>query len=561
MIIKYLYRVISLPLLIVLISCQEQAKIYELSQNLFKTGDSIQWKNPDLDDQEWTLQRDVLNNNIFWVRQHITLLENSSSEEPLGLLIHAFGSYEVYWDGVLIGKNGEPGNEERETEKSEVSCNFIIPTQLSNPGVHVIALRASQRYLNQEKRPIIFHIQNYDELLTSPLIITLFMHILAGAFLITAIYFLILFLNTKKGLPILLFSISCFLFFLLILLEYIKLYIPIHYTKFYLRLEIIGFLTLLIAILIPLYFLIQFRIKMFRLLFLVYVSVLLGVYFLYFEWYSYDATAIKLAQLLWIASFLTVTFALYHKRKGAPVVVIGLLCSLCSYYLIEYDISLFLSFTIILVCMFYVLTLQLKDDRLAHDQSIAQSARLKHELLKKKIQPHFLMNTLTSLIDWVEESPKESVFFIEALAEEFELINQIEDKILIPITQEIALCKSHLKIMSYRKEIDYIWEEDAIDRTLEIPPAIIHTLVENGITHGVPIANTIRFKLLTRKFTKEITITLKTYAKHRRRGKNIKDGTGNTYIKARLTESYGNRWDFVSTPTEYGWKTILTLYI
>lgn len=38
------------------------------------------------------------------------------------------------------------------------------------------------------------------------------------------------------------------------------------------------------------------------------------------------------------------------------------------------------------------------------------------------------MNTLTSLTDWVEEAPKKGVLFIEALAKEFDLFNQIENK-------------------------------------------------------------------------------------------------------------------------------------
>ena len=56
------------------------------------------------------------------------------------------------------------------------------------------------------------------------------------------------------------------------------------------------------------------------------------------------------------------------------------------------------------------------------------------------------MNTLTSLIDWIEESPKKGVLFIEALAQEFDLLNQIENKKQIPIAQEIALCRPSLQL-------------------------------------------------------------------------------------------------------------------
>ena len=133
----------------------------------------------------------------------------------------------------------------------------------------------------------------------------------------------------------------------------------------------------------------------------------------------------------------------------------------------------------------------------SYETSLVQSTRLQLALLKKNIQPHFLMNTLTSLIDWIEESPKKGVLFIEALAKEFTLFNQIENQTLIPISQEIALCRSHLEIMEYRKEIKYSWEDEGIDAEQKIPPGILHTLLENGITHSLPQEdNSIQFKLI-----------------------------------------------------------------
>ena len=89
---------------------------------------------------------------------------------------------------------------------------------------------------------------------------------------------------------------------------------------------------------------------------------------------------------------------------------------------------------------------------------------------------------------------KRSSVFIEALAKEFDLFNQIENQTLIPIHQEIALCRNHLRIMKYRKEINYFWEEEGIDFEQKIPPGILHTLLENGITHSLPLEdNSIKF--------------------------------------------------------------------
>ena len=205
-------------------------------------------------------------------------------------------------------------------------------------------------------------------------------------------------------------------------------------------------------------------------------------------------------------------------------------------------------------------SIKLKEQKLAYEQSIALSTRLKYELLKKKIQPHFLMNTLTSLIDWIEEAPEKGVDFIEALAIEFDLLNQVENKTLIQLSQEIELCKSHLNIMAYRKEINYQWYDEGIvdGKYQTIPPAVIHTLLENGITHCLPLENnSMQFKLIVENNKDEYTYTFLVLAKVRNSTKEIIDGTGIKYIKARLTESYGEHWSFSSSSIENGWKNVI----
>jgi hypothetical protein len=56
-----------------------------------------------------------------------------------------------------------------------------------------------------------------------------------------------------------------------------------------------------------------------------------------------------------------------------------------------------------------------------HRDSLLTSAcllaqRLEIELLKKNIQPHFLLNTLTVLIEVIEQAPATAVKLIEAVA-------------------------------------------------------------------------------------------------------------------------------------------------
>jgi LytS/YehU family sensor histidine kinase len=269
-----------------------------------------------------------------------------------------------------------------------------------------------------------------------------------------------------------------------------------------------------------------------------------------------------MALSMWVFSFGIVIFGAYKKIKGASLVLMTLLLSLLINFVTSFNISLFVGFSLILLGMFYLLSLRIKEQRLAYEISLVQSTRLRLELLKKNIQPHFLMNTLTSLIDWIEESPKKGVLFIEALAKEFDLFNQIENKTLIPITQEIALCRTHLEIMEYRKEINYAWQEENIDLEEKIPPGILHTLLENGITHSLPLDdNSIKFKLIFESNSQYKRYTFLTFASPVRGGRsNKEEGTGLKYIKARLAESYHSKWEFTSEPTNHGWKNTIKRY-
>ena len=266
---------------------------------------------------------------------------------------------------------------------------------------------------------------------------------------------------------------------------------------------------------------------------------------------------------MWLFSFGIVVFGVYKKRKGARLVLLTLLLSVPIGFVTPFNKSLFAGFSLILLGMFYLLSLRIKEQRLAYETSLVQSTRLRLALLKKNIQPHFLLNTLTSLIDWIEESPKKGVLFIEALAKEFDLFNQIENKTLIPISQEIALCRTHLEIMEYRKEINYLWEATGINPEEKIPPGILHTLLENGITHSLPRAdNTIQFKLIFESNKHYKHYTFLTFARGVRPASNYqKEGTGLKYIKARLTESYYDKWDFTAEPTNNGWKNSIKIYI
>lgn len=553
-------RFVLFVLLLLSFSSCKTAEEALITGPVYQIGDELQWASPNIDDQNWAKRRTDIQDRIYWVRAHVELKNGQGEEGHLGIKINAFGAFEVYWDGLRIGQNGQLKQLGQEEVPGTESSYFMIPDTLAGKGKHVLAIRASQAYLSDDLRDFVVSVGNYDQLIKNPIIMASFMNITAGVFLIAAVYYFFIFINSrKKDQAVLIFSITCFIFFILQLTEYIKVYITIPYNHFYLRLKIIGLLTFVIALLIPLYFSIQFKFKRKGLLLGVLGFSLLLI--LSWNYGHYDITAWYFGCAMWFAAFLIVGNAMLQKEKGAGIVMIGLLVSALIDYFLYYDFSLYISFNIIILCMLYLHTIRTRDAEIEYRSTLLLSARLKTELLKKNIQPHFIKNTLTSLMDWIEESPKQGLVFIQALSAEFDLLNEMADETLIPIEKEIELCKVHLKVMQFRKEITYHWEDSGIEDGELIPPAILHTILENGITHSKALPDgSIGFQLSFVRHPGFKEYTLLTIAENRETKIRKETGTGFKYIKARLRESYGEVWAFTSTATEEGWKSTIKIY-
>lgn len=544
-------------------SCSKDSEpVFKEYRSVYKIGDQQQWAGKSWNDDNWIKRRMayVADGKVFWSRTPIDILKAPESTQPYGLRLEAYGEYEIFWDGVLIGKNGNPGQEAHLPPEGKLWTTFSLPKHLTNKGRHLLALRLSNYYFPDHVGSYKIEIADYEELVTDRLFETSYTHIFAGAFLMAALYFLFLFFSNKKEYPILIVSASCFLFFTLTMTRFVRMAAPIHYKWHVLRLEVISSLMFVISFLIPLFLSLQFPFPKRKLFLSIYAGILL--YFFIANHHYFGFSIYRMVVALWFFSLGIALFGAFKRAKGALLMVLILLLCLGLQNTVSLSISLYVGFSLMLLGILYLVFLRTKAQRLAYDNSLVQSTRLRLELLKKNIQPHFLMNTLTSLIDWIEESPKKGVRFIEALAKEFDLFNRIESKTLIPIAQEIEICRNHMEIMGFRKEVNYFWEEEGLDIEDEIPPGILHTLLENGITHSIAgDDNSIRFKLVYHANTNFRSYTFLTFAADSRPSPVARaEGTGLKYIKARLKESYQDRWDFSSEPTSEGWKSTIKIY-
>jgi hypothetical protein len=87
----------------------------------FHTGDDPAWAQPAVDDatglngweelsadQTWGVQRHPAYVGFAWYRRHVRLAAAPGIPPDFALLIeHIDDAYEIYWNGVLVGRNGE----------------------------------------------------------------------------------------------------------------------------------------------------------------------------------------------------------------------------------------------------------------------------------------------------------------------------------------------------------------------------------------------------------------------------------------------------------------------
>lgn len=545
---------------------QEYIRFY--FERVLKLGDNADWADPDLDHKDWDYEGSTPEIGNFWVRMRLNCDTITDTFENAGMHVISSGSYELYWDGVLLSKNGKVGTSPSTEVPGRFFSQVLVPDSLMTHGVHTVAFRVS----NYNSLGLLgswnhFYLEEFKSTQERGLNLAARMCILAGIFLMAAIYYLLLYLLRKREAVSLIFSIICFLFFGLIIMEYMKFLVPYPYPFHTSRLLIIYLVNFTVSLLVPSFLILYFHIPRRKWLisglaiFLLIISVILLP--------GTDITNQYLSIAMWWASFAVAVYAVIQKKKGSQVILGALLLAaliIISYetplreVLFAYDVNLFLSFAVLVMAMMYLLAKLASEQRKAYEASLLLSSRLQNELLKKNIQPHFIMNTLTSLMGWIEESPKDSVQFIEALSKEFEIMSEIAEEKLIPVQKEIELCAYHIEIMKFRKEIDYVFEYNNIPETEMIPPAVFHTILENGITHSIPDAqNQIKMILDFEQQAEFKKYSIRTIAMNRKTEKSS-DGTGLAYIKSRLRESFGTEWKLESEATGNGWETSIYIY-
>ncbi len=286
------------------------------------------------------------------------------------------------------------------------------------------------------------------------------------------------------------------------------------------------------------------------------LSLAFAIIGLVFYFWLPEVSFIRFAMLIALAQ----TLSGIRKSHSGYILLIGLVGFILT---TELGNQGFLNYGYFVGVIFFVFSMmlaagiELARRNKSYQETLLRSSRLENQLLKKNIQPHFILNSLTSLQELIESDPDKASQFVLHLSREFELFATISNKKLISITDELSLVESYLKVMSIRKSIDFELKISDINETDEIPPGVLLTLVENGISHGFEDRTTGAFEIIKEEDDKLCKYSVLNDGNNQEG--NTGQGMGLSYILARLEESYANNFKFESRPIPEGWISTISI--
>jgi two-component system sensor histidine kinase AlgZ len=108
------------------------------------------------------------------------------------------------------------------------------------------------------------------------------------------------------------------------------------------------------------------------------------------------------------------------------------------------------------------------------------------QALQARIRPHFLFNSLNTVLSLIRRDPKRAERALENLADLFRTLMS-EPRQFVRLAEEIALLERYAELEQLRlgERLQIIWELDAAPVDALLPPLVLQPLLENAVHHGV----------------------------------------------------------------------------
>ncbi len=493
----------------------------------------------------------------YWVR--LTLqTPPPTPATPLVLGVSLRAASELYWDGLALGSNGVVGQTSADEAPGRIDLTLPLPPGSVDGGPHELLIRASSHllgfkpYMGELDISIApldqWYAQHYRRWLVAALAF--------GAMAVAGLYFLVGYRRRARlprageGWLIVLGVVGL----LLPLTEAWRPLIGYSYDLHPLRLNTLMVLHLASAALLPGYLAARFDRRWSLPWRAAYALLLL----LTLAMPSFDGSNLLL-HVFGLCAALAVVLPVRGAARVDAVPIAALLATTLVAMLVFSDGVYFIALAVLMVFLLLRHAAHLLALGEQNAQLRAQRAQLSSQLLHRSIHPHWLMNTLTSLQELIEQAPARASRLVDLLADEFTRLRHIGERPLIPLREEIALCRAHLEILALAHGRSIGFEVDGDIDAVELPPGLLHTLVENGLTHaGAAACATTPFRLQVRRDQGRLYMQLHSALGGGRSGSRG-DGTGTRFIRSSLDAAWPGSWTFDQDADGHQWCSRIEL--
>jgi LytS/YehU family sensor histidine kinase len=127
------------------------------------------------------------------------------------------------------------------------------------------------------------------------------------------------------------------------------------------------------------------------------------------------------------------------------------------------------------------------ESRLTELAERERAIEMAQRLASAQIEPHFLFNTLASLQHWVQTKDDRAATLLDALTGYLRATLPMFAQPLLPLTDEVEAVRRYLQVMQARlgARLAVTIEITPTLNAVMLPPAVLLTLAENAVQHGV----------------------------------------------------------------------------
>ncbi len=212
------------------------------------------------------------------------------------------------------------------------------------------------------------------------------------------------------------------------------------------------------------------------------------------------------------------------------------------------NIVISLSFVIVLLGSAYLIVKKELEDQIIKNEELKRAyLERKLETMQNQIKPHFLYNTLNVLVGLIRINQDSAAELVLILSSFYRRI--FDASKIWSLQDELELCEDYLRIMKFRfgSRLEFEIQSNLSSlKEIQIPSLVVHTFVENAITHNIAKNDTNgKIKIKVAKTENVITINVidgKEIEDMEVEQSIIKETSGSKLAESKLREFFGNNY-------------------